>query len=212
MKLIKNENQEFTNEVKDALRYYADSTNCNLSKSEIDNAWIRFSNTLDFVEKSKPVVKATPKYSFLNYRTFSPLFAGMATAVVLFYFIIQNSNQTIDNKVLVQSNVNSMNVTLAKSSKEYVLPKPEKFSELVRYVKEDRHKETAEVVYPKSYREFGNDLYARRVSAEFEQSLRDSFSSESLKWNEVEPIETTLSSNLISADIVDSHNIMFVSR
>jgi len=214
MKLIKNENDELSTSVKEALAHYASSTEINLSEAEINNAWIKFSNTLEFNEKVNSKKLTATKVWIPNYRKLFPVFSGFSTAAVILYFIVQSSNQKIETtEVVAQKNVTFPNVTLANSTKEYELPKPEKFSELVKFVKEERQREVAESIAVKvNNNEFDNDSYSRRLSAELEQSLRDSFSGDSIRWNELEPMETTLSSNLMRADIVDSHNIVYVSR
>ena len=160
--------------VKKALLNHFSNDARELSKHDVENAWIVFSNNLKAelnvekhsVYKASPVKKLFKKVPSF-YWSFPALAGALAVAIVVF-----NQQEMLENPAsLVASTTPSLtqvdNENLAKhllNAREYELPRPERFSELVSFVKSD-------VPHQNSRQQ--NEALNQRLFSELEGSLRD---------------------------------------
>ncbi len=162
-------NYELPNAVKKALvNHYAEGDQ-QLSKRDVENAWIVFTNTLaaeknvENVSAFRRVFKRVPSF----YWSFPALAGALAVAIVVFnrQDLLDNSPSLMVSQNQQTSEINSEN--MAKhllNSREYELPRPERFSELVSFVKSDMPLQGSRPHY---------EELNQRLFSEIEGSLRD---------------------------------------
>ena len=136
----------------------------NISKHDLDNAWKTFCNLLEQSEVSKNQMEVkqntySRSLSYAFYRYFKLATLSLSVACLTYVYVNYNDSSKIE-----VAETSSVDAKLA--ARDYILPNPDHFSELVTFVEDDSISK---------YAQPQDTELSRRLTAELENSLRESF-------------------------------------